>query len=498
MSQKSEYEEEDEEDEEEQVYHWTKGVPDPTNDRVNLWSLNGYGDPVLTGGMYLPDEIRLLEKTVKNYCASKNVTVDDLCSTSHNKDVRGAWGEIAQCLPHRTVISVYRRALRQFHGLARGTWSKEEVASLFRLVELHGHRWKTVQQKLGRSAIDCRVKFFDLNDQFDRGKWKVEKVELLLQKVREVLDVPRDDMDVREINQWTLEQNTTIPWTSLSFKVNRRRLDCYFKWKQMTRRSNKMAVLIGLEPIPMARMSMKFDVRAEYFQWKAEQGDAEFQQRYIQEYIVPLLQQNDDGRDVQKEQDLSMLDSIIQSKAIRPSEIPWQTQRKERWEELVECAPDRDLDLPLWKLANVVKGIVMKGADVKKDKGLKKDTDLKTVRESTTFKSRHNPFISSEAFAKESRNKKRQQSNSTVSGKKSKATSQTIEDQFNIPSTDITKVRKKIKTIVQDANHDELTVRGVRMKLEKWLGGMILLDHKSVIKALVIEAINEDRGSDRK
>ncbi len=87
----------------------------------------------------MPDEVRILEQTVKEYCASKTVTLSELCGgadhTKHNKSVRNAWKEIAQCLPHRTVLSIYRRARRQFHGHTRGPWSQEEVSTLFRLVE---------------------------------------------------------------------------------------------------------------------------------------------------------------------------------------------------------------------------------------------------------------------------------------------------------------------------------------------------------------------------
>jgi len=350
--------------------NWTKGVANPDTDfRLNIWSLNGFGEPVFTGGMYLPDEARTLEETVKNYCASKNVTFSQLCGGHdhkiHDKTVRGAWQEIAQCLPHRTVLSIYRRALRQFHGLSRGTWSEEETSSLFRLVELHGHKWATIQDKLGRSATDCRVKYLRSNENFQRGKWSIENVELLLQKVRPALNVPRDDMDVREINQWTFEHNSKIPWTGISYQVNRSRMDCYFKWKQMTKRSNQKAIELGLEPIPMARDTWKFDVRKEYFQWKSEQ-DPKWRKKYADEFVLPLVQKEIDGND-QREDDIHLLNSIIESRAIRPSEVSWHTVRqsvcgcdpRERWEELVDKhACDDDMDLPLWKLARVVKGFL--------------------------------------------------------------------------------------------------------------------------------------------
>mmetsp|Transcript_34867 Transcript_34867/g.74334 ORF Transcript_34867/g.74334 Transcript_34867/m.74334 type:complete len:383 (-) Transcript_34867:86-1234(-) len=356
---------------------WTKGVADPRSDsRVNIWSLNGYGQPVFTGGMYDRNEARTLERTVKDYCASKNVTLSQLCGgddhTVHNKSVRGAWKEIAQCLPHRTVLSVYRRSLRQFHGMTRGKWSEEEVASLFHLVDVHGHRWKLIQDKLARSATDCRVKFFDLNDQFERGKWSTKFVELLLQSVRAALNLPRNNMDVRELNQWTLEHDSKIPWTAISFKVRRRRSDCYFKWKQMTKRSNQKAIHLGMEPVPMARDTMKIDARAEYYQWKAEQ-DPKWRQKYVEKFTMPLLQKESDVVDAQMDH-IQLLDSIIESRATRPSEVSWHTMEqrgdapREMWEDLVEkYAHDDDMDLPLWKLATVVKAAAKKKKPSKKE-----------------------------------------------------------------------------------------------------------------------------------
>lgn len=459
---------------------WTKGVTDPGADyRVNIWSLNGFGQPVFTGGMYLPDEARTLQETLKNYCASKNVTLSELCGGQdhavHDKRMRGAWQEIAQCLPHRTVLSVYRRALRQCHGMTRGTWSKEEIASLFRLVELHGHRWKIVQDKLGRSATDCRVKFFDLNDKFQRGKWSVENVDLLLKKVRAALNVSRGTMDVREINQWTLEQNSKIPWTSISCRVNRRRSDCYFKWKQMTKRSNKKAIELGLEPVPMARESLKFDVRSEYYQWKAEQ-DPKF------EFVLPLFQKEGDGVNAQKEHDIKLIDSIIESKATRPSEVSWHTlvQRgeapRDRWEGLVDkYAHDDDMDLPLWKLAKVVKEFVSKDASY--------DTPDAVNEKSSSETERDNQSEADDGNYGDERKKKRKEKKQTSAS----SSSNHVVD-LDIAGVPIEQVQKAIRKIVDKANHDDLTTKKVRKILEEQLQ-INLSSHKELIKKMVKEVL---------
>jgi len=441
---------------------WTKGKVDPkSDDRVNIWSLNGFGEPVFTGGMYSHDESTILEQTVKDYCASKNVTLSQLCGgddyTRHNKTVRNAWCEIAQCLPHRPIISVYRRSLRQENGYTRGAWSEEEVVSLFNLVDLHGHRWAIIQNKLGRSATDCRLKFLSSNENFKRGKWSMEEVELLLKKVRSALRLPRKDMDVREINQWTLEQNSKIPWTAISCKVSRKRTDCYYKWKQMTKRSNQKAIMLGLEPIPMARDSHKFDVKSEYYQWKAEQ-DPKFRQKYAEEFIMPLLQKEGDGADAQKEH-IQLLDSIIKSRAIRPSEISWHTFRgeapRERWDDLVDkYAPDDQMDLPIWKLAKVVRAAA--GRDVSSNKEAQ-DNQLEADPQ--------NPGDEK----KKKRKRKKQSSEPRISG------------------VSIQQLQKAIKEIVDDSNLD-ITVKRVRKLLQEKLE-IDLSSHKDMVKKMIKEVL---------
>ena len=450
---------------------WKKGVGDATNDRINHWSLNGFVEPVFTGGSYSKEDIRILELTVKNYCASRNVTPRELCSERHFKAVRGAWHEIAQALPHRTVLSVYRRALRQYSGHAAGEWSKEETASLARLVEMHGHKWKTIQNALGRSAQRCRCKFYDMNDEFKRGRWSEQELNLLLKSVREVLDVPRDDMDVRHINQWSLKTNSKIPWTIISFRVLRRASDCYFKWRQMTRRSNQIAANMGLEQIPMLRNSLNFDVKMEYYLWKAEKNP-KWRKKYADKYIMPLIYQ--DGKDSQIQRDISLLGFVIQSKANLASEVSWQSIRstmsdgvtpRERFDDLVdEYAPKNALDLPLWSLAMAVRSSYNKFINGGHD--LSSNIQQKTTPCRTKKKESHSQSIriSSPAI------------------KPDKIASN------DIAGIDPVKIRDHIKEIVPTVDRDKVTVKGIRKILEKRLG-IKLSKYKDEIKLLVIEVL---------
>ena len=88
----------------------------------NKWSKNGYGNPVhKQSGKFSREESELVRKSVKEYCAAKQISTARLCSEcDHKAELKGAWMEIAKALPHRSVQSVYRHGIRQLHPFKRG------------------------------------------------------------------------------------------------------------------------------------------------------------------------------------------------------------------------------------------------------------------------------------------------------------------------------------------------------------------------------------------
>ncbi|KAK1743431.1 DEK C-terminal domain-containing protein [Skeletonema marinoi] len=446
---------------------WVKGKGCSSEERINIFSLNGFGEPVFTGGRWLPDEIRTLTQAVKDYCSEKQVSVTEFCGgydhVLHNKKTRKAWNSIAQSLPHRPVISVYRRTVRQFHGKQVGKWTEEETAALFRLVEVHGESWKLIENKLGRKDHCCRAKYLQTNEEFNRGKWKVENIKLLLQSVREVFRVPRDDMDIREINIWTLDNSEKIPWTAISHRVKRRPYDCYFKWRSMTKRSNKKALEFGLEPVPMLKDAAKFDSRFEYYQWKAEQ-DPRWRERFAKEFILPRLREGaSNAQNDQREKDFQLLSSIVNTRASRQSEVSWHSMTnickdpRERWEELCDnYAKDDDFDLPLWELGNLV--VVQLKADKKPS--------------------------NSQADAQPEATKAKKRKRRTVT----LASNQGISE-LGLSSHDI---RKRVKKIIDSGNEKELTLKRIRAILQEQIG-KDLSPHKDVIKASVKELLLQEK-----
>jgi hypothetical protein len=141
--------------------------------------------------------------------------------------------EIAKFLPHRSVQSVYRHGIRQLHPFKRGAWSEQETAVLTELVQRMGKKWSAIQTKLNRSADACRDKYREMSDEYVKGRWKDQEMELLKRLVREHLNVDVAT-DMKSLGRMVEEQNIQIPWSTISKRIGKRsRLSCFKKWQKM-------------------------------------------------------------------------------------------------------------------------------------------------------------------------------------------------------------------------------------------------------------------------
>ena len=227
----------------------------------------------------------------------------------------------------------------------------------------------------------------------------------------------------------------------------------------MTKRSNKKALQLQLEPVPMLKTSVNFDSRFEYYQWKAEQ-DPRWRERFAKEFILPRLREGAaNAQNDQREKDFQLLSSIVNTRAFRPSEVSWHSltnickDPRERWEELCDkYAKDDDFDLPLWELANVV--VVQLKAD------------KKASNEDTEAKAKPTP-------------KKR---------KRTLASNQSILE-LGLSSHE---VQNRVKKIIDSGDEKELTVKRIRTILQAQIG-KDLSAYKDVIKASVKELLLRDK-----
>lgn len=202
----------------------------------NKWSKNGYGEPCArSGGKFSREESELVRRAVEEYCSIKQISTSRLCSEcDHKAELKGAWMEIAKRLPHRTVQSVYRHGLRQLHPFKRGPWTEIECTLLLDLVTRMGKKWSAIQAKLNRSADSCRDKYREMSTEYVKGRWKDNETEILKRLIREHLRAD-PNADIKELGKMVEREAIIIPWSVISKRmIKRSRLSCFKKWQKMT------------------------------------------------------------------------------------------------------------------------------------------------------------------------------------------------------------------------------------------------------------------------
>ena len=90
--------------------------------------------------------------------------------------------------------------------------------------------------------------------------------------------------------------------------------------------------------------------------------------------------------------------------------------------------------------------------------------------------------------AKSTKKKKAKKVEKEVSSSDDDSSSDDEEIKLTIAGVDIDKVKAKVKSIVKSSDTDELTVKGVRKKLEEWLDCDLSKD-KDAVRAIVMEAM---------
>lgn len=169
--------------------------------------------------------MQTLRQAVRNACADRHLTEDDLFSKRRrSKRTSGIWFEIAQKFPNRQVESVYKKYFREYQLQSRqtGKWTDEDVARLIGLVARHGHQWALISTLLNRTADSCYDKYREAKPEYKKGRWTAQETETLGQLSRPHLHEP------------------SLPFTVISKKMgNRSRLSCAIKWKTLKERLNE-------------------------------------------------------------------------------------------------------------------------------------------------------------------------------------------------------------------------------------------------------------------
>jgi hypothetical protein len=299
------------------------------------WWRNGYG-VVLTSpknGKYSPEETKILKEAMADYCRTNKITPERLCDESDKRSdhLRGAWLQIAQTLPHRTLQSVYRHGIRIFHPFKRGQWSEAETNELLVLVTNHGKRWAYIQKKLNRSADSCRDKYREIwNDNLQKGKWTEEENRLLLKHVREALKV-NDDVPLKELQSLITQSKASrgsvaLNWEAISSKMkNRSRLSCFGHFRNLCATSNSTISSESNSAKDVSTVAKSSNPSSSNGNELVSKGKND----------APMRKAQDGGNKTSYEWEL--LNTIASSNYNRETDVPWNTLRyppgdaKEKW-----------------------------------------------------------------------------------------------------------------------------------------------------------------------
>lgn len=155
---------------------------------MSTWGEQRNGNYVFKKGRFSKEEADTLKRAIEDYVLSSgefNSVEELVCSTGK----RGHWIQIGQCLPNRSLSSIYTFARRTFSQstLTTGRWQPDEVESLRQLVAEHGPQWVKIGRLLNRSDVICRDKWVQIEaaDERKHGRWTEDEDRKLIQLVKE-------------------------------------------------------------------------------------------------------------------------------------------------------------------------------------------------------------------------------------------------------------------------------------------------------------------------
>merc|ERR1712232_561514 len=115
--------------------------------------INAFGEKLtFVKGRFDTTEDDIILKSLAIGLKKRGMLPSDI-GTKKNYD--GLFREIAEQLPDRSIERVYDRTKILINPHKLGQWTFEETLQLKKLVE-HGESWKLIEEKMNRSANNCR------------------------------------------------------------------------------------------------------------------------------------------------------------------------------------------------------------------------------------------------------------------------------------------------------------------------------------------------------
>eukprot|EP01041_Mallomonas_annulata_P004044 gene4044-8049_t len=128
-------------------------------------------------GKYSMNESALIIRIVHEYVQSNGLDISAVCPGLRDEPQsihHAVWDELHTLLPHRLKRSIYDHAYRKLMvGTQTGTWTKEEIEVLEKLVEEHGFKWALIGRSMGKYKFDCKDAYSRSRPRQCTGKFSI-------------------------------------------------------------------------------------------------------------------------------------------------------------------------------------------------------------------------------------------------------------------------------------------------------------------------------------
>ncbi|CAB4255242.1 similar to Saccharomyces cerevisiae YDR026C Protein of unknown function that may interact with ribosomes, based on co-purification experiments [Maudiozyma barnettii] len=187
--------------------------------------------------IFTKEEDQIVDEFINKYCKYENITINqfknrmwsDTRKRSHSLTI--FWKTVYKMFSHRSQTSLYSHIRRRYHNFSKvGNWTEGEDRRLNEFCQQSGSviKWSQIGLELDRMPEECKDHW--------RNRIKIEGKQLKNKWT------PKEEENLVNIVKNTFELNQSINWDKVSEMMNgsRSRLQCRFKWKQVTKKNLKV------------------------------------------------------------------------------------------------------------------------------------------------------------------------------------------------------------------------------------------------------------------
>jgi len=343
----------------------------------------------IKSGPFSEEEVEKLKHAMCRYCYEKGwgeAGINKLITAYRDKDVRGAWTKISECLPDRRVSSCHQLIRTKFHpGNYKGTWSKEDEEELAELVKEKGRKWQEISEILERTPMNVRDKWRSMgeenHDKRKGGAWTPEEIIKLFRIVEKRTGVKVLEKTAEEWLKEEQEKGEVEEEVSVKDRITKRRKDAFTKLFE----SHLCDFIDYEEAKKLNYMSLEWTKIAKEMETKSKDDCRNLWFNQIYNTIAS-------GLDFDEDEDEVLIRSITEQDPTTDAEINYEDidngrsakDNEIRWKQLSRAASSR-ANKSTNELVKLVKKYKAELGKTKKDKYKKNDKNQNKIDEILTL-----------------------------------------------------------------------------------------------------------------